>query len=334
MSDKARGVAVDAADNIYISGETGGSFPGFTIQGIYDWFVAKLDSGGTLQWTRQIGGEGAEQAGKIAVGGSGDIYMTGTTENLVVASIVVELAVVKLSSAGDTQYSVRLGTGQTSRLTQGRSIAADASGNVYVGGRTSGSFSGFTNAGKYDAFVLKLDPSGAMQWVRQLGTSEDDVTSSIHLGADGAVYVAGTAHGSLPGLVGSGYDDVFVAKYDSSGAQQWIQQEGTNPEGAEVAFDLGIGRSALYIVGCTTRSWPDTTFSGGLDGFVLKYGLDGTRQWVRQIGTPGDEIPTAVTADDGDHAYVSGDGGGFYRLPGGGGGDVFLFRMGPDGSLL
>ena len=44
----------------------------------------------------------------------------------------------------------------------------DNSGNIYCAGYTSGAL-GEANGGGHDAFIMKLDSSGNLQWVTQLG---------------------------------------------------------------------------------------------------------------------------------------------------------------------
>lgn len=84
----------------------------------------------------------------------------------------------------------------------GRSIAADASGNVYVVGSTTGasfpSVNGqpVTTAGGSDVFVMKLNPAGQLVGATLLGGQGNDFGNSIVLGADGGLYVTGTTESS------------------------------------------------------------------------------------------------------------------------------------------
>ena len=48
------------------------------------------------------------------------------------------------------------------------SVALDDSGNIYCAGYTEGAL-GEANGGGADAFIMKLDSSGGLQWVKQLG---------------------------------------------------------------------------------------------------------------------------------------------------------------------
>ena len=62
-------------------------------------------------------------------------------------------------------------------------MATDTAGNIYVAGQTTGALNGVTNTGGYDAFVVKLDPSGTLLWTRLIGTSNTD--TAVGIGVDG-----------------------------------------------------------------------------------------------------------------------------------------------------
>jgi hypothetical protein len=81
------------------------------------------------------------------------------------------------------------------------SIAVDQSGTAYVAGATYGAnFPGVTaTAGGADAFLLRLDPNGALLGTTLFGGSGNDAATSITLGPDGLIYLAGiTASSNFP----------------------------------------------------------------------------------------------------------------------------------------
>ena len=109
----------------------------------------------------------------------------------------------------------------------------DSSGNVYCAGATYSSL-GETNGGSRDAFVMKLNSSGVVQWIRQLGAvtsvpygsaSSSDYCYGVSVDSSGNVYCAGATYSSL-GETNGGSRDAFVMKLNSSGVVQWIRQLG------------------------------------------------------------------------------------------------------------
>ena len=86
--DRSWGIAVDAAGNAYVTGETGSSnFPGTegsliqgTIGGNLDVFVTKVNATGTaIIYSTYLGGSNDEQGRGIAIDVAGNAYVTGDT---------------------------------------------------------------------------------------------------------------------------------------------------------------------------------------------------------------------------------------------------------------
>jgi hypothetical protein len=158
-------VATDANGNVYVTGYTGGGLDGNTLTGTYDFFVTKYDSSGVKQYTQQLGVAGKYTAGvSAATDASGNVYVTGYTGGGLDGNTLtgtIESFVTKYDSSGVKQYTRQLGV--TGHHTYGRSVATDASGNVYVAGLTDGGLDGNTLTGTNDSFVTKYNSSGVKQ---------------------------------------------------------------------------------------------------------------------------------------------------------------------------
>ena len=70
---------------------------------------------------------------------------------------------------------------------------------------------------------------------KQLGTSSKDYGTSVTTDSSGNIYVTGYTEGGLDGNTNSGESDIFLVKYNSSGAKQWTKQLGTT------SIDTGHG---------------------------------------------------------------------------------------------
>jgi hypothetical protein len=166
------------------------------------------------------------------------------------------------------------------------SVAVDPSGNLYVAGRTDGALPGQTsNGGPRDAFVRKLDPSGAEIWTRQFGTPRTDLAIAVAVDSAGSVYVAGQVGGALDGQTAAGELDAFVRKFDADGNVTWTRQFGGPGTDAAAGLEVGTG-SEIYVVGWVYGALPGQAGAGQFDAFVRKYGPDGAEIWTRQFGTP------------------------------------------------
>jgi hypothetical protein len=181
-------------------------------------------------------------------------------------------------------------------------ITADLSGNVYVAGFTNGIMS-VQNYGKSDAFVTKLDSSGAIRWTNQFGTTEDEQISDITTDSMGNIYVTGYTTGLL-GTEKFGVEDVFVAKFDSSGVTKWKKQFGTNSR--DVANGIFIDSSGdIYIAGETVGLFGDS-ICGSTDCFILKLDNEGNKKSSHQFGTLEIDYCNDIVVDSAMNIYVSG----------------------------
>jgi hypothetical protein len=159
-------------------------------------------------------------------------------------------------------------------------VAVDGTGNVYLTGETY--VSGGLDSEDSDAWVAKYDSSGNQQWIQQFGSSNREFNP--HLAVDGAgnVYITGSTNGSLEGTNAGGFD-AWVAKYNSSGNQQWIQQFGRS--GDDFSNELAVDTAGnVYITGVIYSTTGHQLSQDG-DGFLAKYNTSGNRRWIRQPST-------------------------------------------------
>jgi hypothetical protein len=131
-------------------------------------------------------------------------------------------------------------------------MVTDSNNGVYMAvSRESQDTSGAASKAYH---LLKFDQQGQAVWSVQLG--HNGVGAPMHVVVDGLaadenenIYVFGYTHDS-PGGKNIGKNDMFFAKYDRAGTQQWIRQVGT-PE-HDVCTGLDVDASGnLYIAGYT-----------------------------------------------------------------------------------
>ncbi|OQD46986.1 hypothetical protein BIY37_00285, partial [Candidatus Brocadia sapporoensis] len=242
--DESRGMAVDSAGNVYVTGFTWSSdFPTEipiygTYTGSYDAFVTKIGTSGTsLSYSTYLGGSDADEGYSIAVDSAGNAYVTGYTKS---SDFPTEMPiygtytgtsdafVTKIAASGTSlSYSTFLGgIGDEA----GESIAVDSAGNAYVTGYTGSS--NFptekpiygTNTGSWDAFVTKISTLGtSLSYSTYLGGSYSDHGTGIAVDSVGNAYVKGETYSSdFPTIINAfdesynGSSDVFVTKIGDS----------------------------------------------------------------------------------------------------------------------
>ena len=282
--------------------------------------------------TKQLGSTTDEVITGTATDAQQNVYLAGYSTGSFDGNVNAgdsDVFVVKYDQHGNKQWTRYLGTTSYEFST---GAAVDGTGNVYVTGYTRGGLSGNSNTGGYDAFLVKYDSSGNLQWTRQFGTSSDDRGQAVALDASGNVYITGYTLGGLDGNTSSGSYDAFLRKYDASGTKQWTVQLGST--GNEFALKAAVGpNGGIYITGWTDGV-VDTASAGGKDLFVAKYDDSGTSQWIVQSGTSGDDLANGIAVDSNDNAFITGFTDGNFGGTSAGGRDTFVTKLASTGATV
>lgn len=329
--DGANAVAVDGSGNIYVAGFTLGSLPGSNAgnSGGSDLFLIKYNAGGTLQWVRQLGSAGADQAKGVAVDAAGNSYVTGSTLGTLPGfgnsnAGGEDLFLLKYDSAGVLQWVRQFGSVAGD---QAYGVVVGSNGEVFVAGATLGTLPGNVSVGGSDNFLASFAADGTRQWIRQFGTVAFDAAQAVAADSQGGIYLGGVTSGVLAGTVSAGGSDLFVAKYDLSGSRLWTRQLGS--VGTDTALGISAeANGAVYVTGATNAGLDGNSSTGGEDLFLVKYDVLGNKQWTGQFGTFTTEQGRAVTVDGGGNAFVGG--GTFGEMPenaSAGGEDLFLVKF-------
>ena len=216
--DVSKGVDTDSAGNIYITGYTEGDLTGDS-SGDADFFLAKYNSSGVVQWLIQLDTTSDSYGQSIAIDSSNNIYVTGHTEGSFDGNANIggsDIFLVKYNSSGDKQWSIQ--TGSTGNE-YGKGVSVDSSGNIYITGYVSSALDGNSNLGGNDSFVMKFDTSGTKEWTTQTGSAYNDYANSMAINSNGDLFVTGATDGGLDGNVNSGGTDIFLFKLNSSGTK-------------------------------------------------------------------------------------------------------------------
>jgi hypothetical protein len=255
----ARGVAVDATLNCYITGFYADTarFDTFTVKsnGLNDIFIAKFDPNGVLQWASSTGGPRNDEASGIGVDPGGSSYITGRFSDstffgadTVYGAGGTDIFVAKFSDIGIGNWITPMGGPQNDAA---YGIAVDQFGNSFVvGSFADTAFFGDTipvaSAGGTDMFLSKVDGVGSARWTVTGGGVRNDAAYGATVDALGTVYITGTYAdtariGSDTLIDSAATGDVFVAKYDGTGGYQWVRHAGgvKHDEGRSVAIDRG-----------------------------------------------------------------------------------------------
>ena len=249
-----------------------------------DIWVVKLNPGGGIQWQQVLGGADYDAGRSIDQTTDGGYILAGNTESSDTGNVGPnhggsDIWVVKLNTAGDIQWQQVLGG---SDREESFSIHRTSDAGSILTGTTDSDNSGDVGPthGGTDAWVVKLNPAGAIQWQRTLGGNGFETGRSIEQTSDEGSILTGSTDSDNTGNVGSnpGGSAVWVVRLNPAGDIQWEKVRGGN--GFEAGRSIAQTSDDGYILAGITDSDDTGDVGPNHDGSVL---------WVVKLN-PGGEI--------------------------------------------
>lgn len=328
-----------------------------------------------LAFSTFVGSFGEDTANDNAVDAMGNIYITGRTTSVAFPTTAgtfdtssngaEDVFVTKVNPSGTgIVFSTFLGG---NFYDEGRGIAVDNSGNIYVTGSASNFFPTTALAydttfnGGSDVFVTKLNPTGStLLYSTYIGASSIDSASDIAIDAAGNAYIVVRTSDTVvdypttPGAFDTtfnGIDDVAVTKL--------------SPDGSTLVYSTFLGGSGIdsgtaiavnaageaYVAGATTddvidmqttAGAYDTTHNGVTDYFVTRFSADGASLvYSTFIGGAGIDNAVGLAIDGAGSAYVVGTASPGFPVTAGvvdtsvlGSSEIGASKISPDGATL
>jgi hypothetical protein len=317
--DLGIGNATDADGNVYVAGSTTGSLQGERNLGFTDGWIAKYDRRGNQLFVRQIGTSANDSIYDVATDKDGNFYLAGVTEgNLFSAkqSSETDAWVAKYNSSGNLLWGRQFGANLNGAFSNNAfGLDVDEQGNVYASGlgiKNNDRQDIFLFAVQDDAWTVKFDTNGNRQWFTELGSFFFDEAFDVAVDKDGNSYAVGWTQGlvkeSDPSRRLSKYD-AWLAKLDSGGQVEWIQQLGSQNQGLEFAWGVDTdSKGNVYATGWTTGNLATGSQNNAYDIWLAKFRPDSTQEWIKQFGSPGDDgsYLADLKIDTQDNIYLSG----------------------------
>jgi len=351
-ADGALGIAVDTSNNLYVTGyftgtvdfdpvAAGGASDSHTATGGVDIFLSKRNPNGSYAWTKVFGGTGNDYGSRVAVDGSGNVYMVGYFTGTNVdfdpsvgvdphTSLGQDGFLTKINADGSYGWTMTLG-GNNPNGDSIQGVATDAAGNVFITGSFNGSNIDLdpttgvdlhTSSGINTSFITRINADGSFAWCNSLTGTFYNPGSDITVDSAGNVVATGIMYGTnidfdadpiVQDLHTTAYNGMYVTKVDANGAHIWSKtfSSGGNEGSYAVTTD---SLNNVYISGLfrgtidfnPPSGVTSTPVSGWGDIFLSKYSANGTYQWTKTIGATGHDNASGLAVDSNDNLYMSG----------------------------
>ncbi len=189
-----------------------------------DYWIVKLDDVGNIEWEKSLGGSREDIATSLHQTSDGGYIVAGHSSSndgdVSGNQGGYDYWIVKLDNAGNLRWEKSLGGNGDDMV---YTVQQTSDGGYVLAGESnseSGDVSG--NHGLIDAWIVKLDNSGNLEWQKSLGGSSYDAAVSIRQVPDGGYILSGytaSNDGDVSGNHGS--HDFWMVKVDHTGNMLW-----------------------------------------------------------------------------------------------------------------
>ncbi|MCW3104939.1 MAG: hypothetical protein JWO09_3379 [Bacteroidetes bacterium] len=379
--DIAKDLVTDKWGNVYTTGifsdtvdfDPGPGIYNLTAAGNTDIFILKQDASGAFLWAKSLGGNMQDEARSITIDSSGNLYLAGSFEGsadfdpgppaaVLISSGHTDIFISKFDNNGSLLWVRKAG----GRSDDGAcSVQAGPRGSVVVAGmfRDTVDFdpgpgiADLLSPGYEDAFIMNLNSSGDLTWVKQLHGPADDIGFSIALDAPGNCYITGYFNGSVdfnpdPGVFNMSSmdeEDIFILKLDTAGSFVWARSMG----GSLSNMGLSIATDPYGNVYTTGMFWGTVDFDpgagtcsitspGSFDVFISKLDAAGNFVWAKAMQGPSVGEGYSIAVDAYSNVFVTGvfwgtvdfdPGVGVYELNPVGNCDIYILKLDASGNF-
>ena len=320
-SADARGIAIDANNNVYLAGTFTDTI---NINGVQlygqkdkakDIYITKYSSNGTSVWQKVYLGPGSDIAEDIEISGSNLVMVGSYIYTLTIGSQTLQssdagvgnnynpfVAVFDLDGTLKwvDKIDTQAGTCRACTVSADGKInlLVEAKGSPYlrtVGGTYAMALKQSNNT-TTDDYLVQINPeTGELVWSNQMGSDGTEMGYAITADASSNLYIGGmfqqtvnlnsTTAGTFKTSISKGGYDIFICKYNSLGVLQWAKFEGSTKN--DGVYDIAVSSGGYVYLGCyflDLTTVGDSSFTNaGITAYLAKYAPDGTFKWAQPV---------------------------------------------------
>lgn len=243
-----------------------------------------------------------------------------------------DISLMKINATGILQWQKCYGGTGTESI---HNLISTTDGGYIIIGTTRSSNDGDVsgNHGANDAWIIKINAIGIIQWQKCFGGSADDEFNTIIQTSDGGFIASGGTYSINNGdVLGNSVGGAWLVKISDLGVIQW-QKIYETADGIRSFIHTSDGGYVLAgLTGLT--SFPG--YHGSGDIWIAKINQGGTIQWQKCYGgSRYDESPNIISTDDGGYmfsSYSDSNDGDVYGNHGEG--DSWVVKLDSSGTIL
>jgi hypothetical protein len=235
--------------------------------GSYDIWLLKLDADGDTLWTRTYGGFEYDVGIHVEQTDDGGYILGGYTRSVGAGGFDAYL--VKTDEAGEVDWTCVWGDS----LDETVSCVTQTTDGGYI---VSGNTQSFGPNGFMDAFLMKVEEGGDMEWVRIYGGDPTDFGRYVIQTPDEGYLLSGFCTKLLQD---QDVRSVWLVKTDETGDTLW-----TRAYDVSDGYDLGQEIKATSDGGYIVAGWAEVSLGVDYDVLLLKLDANGDSLWSRQYG--------------------------------------------------
>lgn len=316
LNDLPKKIIQTSDNGFIIAGSSNSEISGYKTENCYgyiDFWIVKLDSNGTFEWEKTIGGSLYDELISIIETNEGDFILAGSSSSNISndksedSRGEIDYWIVKINASGliiwDKTYG---GTGVDKIST----IQKTSDNGFIVGGYSNSNISGDkteNSKGSFDYWVIKINDNGQMMWQKTIGGSNNDELKSIIQLIDGSYILAGLSFSNISGdrtISNSNFQDAWLVKLSNFGTIIW--QENYNVEDFSKLISTSDGNFILAGSNYLSSNALKTEQSYQFKSLIFKINPNGDVIWNHsEQYNGGDCIATDVIEASDGYYYTS-----------------------------
>ena len=255
--------------------------------GSADYWLVRLDSTGQIVWQRSYGGSSSESAQSIIFTDDGGFLVAGysySSNGEVQGNLgSADCWLLKLNFLGQLQWQGTYGGTDEEWATD--LIATSDGGYAFCGWTASDNGDITEQKGANDAWVVKLNATGNLQWQKTLGGTAVDKAAALVEDSNGQLFVTGYTHSDDGDIeLSKGSSDFWLFSLTDSGKFRWSKTYGGGASDRAEALTL-MEDGRFIMAGKTFSSDGDVSSKAGFyDYWVVNVDTAGLLLWEHAFG--------------------------------------------------